>query len=247
MKIKKLRTSLLMPAELVKTINNYLAALEAGGPEAIDPFIQVIIDLLKEDTRQLKEALAAISINSLVNEVAELDAIRDDTFIGFRDMVDAYKRRRDETILAAYDKVWPVIEIAGTNLYSLGYTAQSGQLEVLFNELNKPEYTEAINTLGVTSLFEELKQNEINFSIKFKARLEEDTAKTYPTLGEAKKKAVPHVNILIEAIRILEEASPGSQEAVITAMNAATNEVMAVARARKTRSESPEDQPEEAM
>lgn len=234
-KLKKLRTSLLLPAELVETINSYLAVIEEGGEP--DAFVQVITELLKADVILLGEALTAVRVNALVTEVAQLDAVRDDLYIGFRDMVDAAKRRRDDALLAAYAKVWPVIEKAGTTLYSLGYTAQSGRLEVLFAELDKADHQEALNTLGLTAIYAELKQAQQDFSSKYSERLDEDSKKSYPTLGEAKKQAVPHVNILIDAISILEEATPTSQEGMISRMNAITFEIMSVARARKTRSE----------
>ncbi len=233
--LNKLRTSLLLPAELVETINNYLEILPSD--DTTDPFINTLKDLLVEDVSRLKDAITAVRINTLVTEVAELDATRDDLFIGFRDMVDATKRRRDEALVAAHATVWPVIEKAGTTLYALGYVAQSGRLEALFTELDKDNHQTAMATMGVSDIYVELKQAQQEFSDKYSNRLDADSQKTYPTLGEAKKKAVTHVNVLIEAINVLEEVNPGTQTDLIARLNVVTTSIMSVARTRKTRSE----------
>ena len=233
--LNKLRTSLLLPAELVETINNYLEIIPDG--ESSDSFLNVLQDLLKEDVSRLNDAITAVRINTLVNEVAELDAIRDDVFIGFKDMVDATKRRRDDALVAAHALVWPVIEKAGTTLYSLGYVAQSGRLEALFSELDKENYQAALATMGVSGIYEELKQAQQEFSEKYSNRLDADSIKTYPTMSEAKKKAVTHVNALIDAINVLEEVNSGTYTDLISRLNAITASIMSVARTRKTRSE----------
>lgn len=153
-------------------------------------------------------------------------------------MVDATKRRRDVTLVAAHATVWPVIEKAGTTLYALGYVAQSGRLEALFTELDKDNHQTAMATMGVTDIYMELKQAQQEFSEKCSNRLDADSQKNYPTLGEAKKKAVTHVNVLIEAINVLEEVNPGTQTDLIARLNVVTTSIMSVARTRKTRSES---------
>ena len=234
--LNKLRTSLLLPAELVETINSYLEILPEG--ESSDPFLSALKDLLKEDVSRLSDAITAVRVNTLVTEVAELDAVRDDLFIGFRDIVDATKRRRDSTLVNAHAQVWPVIEKAGTTLYAQGYVAQSGRLEALFAELDKENHQTALSTMGVSHIYSELKLAQQEFSEKYSTRLDVDSQKTYPTMGEAKKKAVKHVNVLLEAINVLEEINPGTYTDLIARFNVITASIMSVARTRKTRSES---------
>ncbi|MDW3192274.1 MAG: DUF6261 family protein [Cytophagales bacterium] len=234
--LNKLRTSLLLPAELVETINSYLEIIPVT--ESSDAFLNVVTGLLREDVSRLSDAITAVRVNTLVNEVAELDAVRDDLFIGFRDMVDATKRRRDVALVQAHAAVWPVIEKAGTTLYALGYVAQSGRLEALFTELDKANHQTALATMGVNDIYTELKQAQQEFSEKYITRLDVDSQKTYPTMGEAKKKAVTHVNVLIDAINVLEEVNPGTYTDLIARFNVITASIMSVARTRKTRNES---------
>ena len=71
--------------------------------------------------------------------------------------------------------------------------------------------------------------------------MDADNKKQYPTLAEAKSKIVPHVNILLGTISILEEspgeASPETVAAMVNKINGITTEIMATAKARKTRNE----------
>ncbi len=237
--IKKLRTSFLMPAELAETASKYVAA--TATLSTADPFIARITGLITTDITQLNQAITAVRVNKLVDDVAEADAARDDLFIGFKDLIDAYKRRTNPTLKEAYSQIWPIIQQAGTRLYLLGYNEQSGKMEALFTELDKPENISALAAMHADGLYEELKQSQENFASIYNDRLNEDTLKNYPTLKEAKSKTIPHVNILLDALAILEETDPGTHSNLISQVNAITTEIMAVARARKSRSEGDEN------
>jgi len=105
-----------------------------------NPFITRITGMLHDDMDELNRAITAVRINNLIDDVSTSDAIQDDLFIGFRELVDAHKRRRKPILVDAYEKIWNVIEKAGTRIYLLGYTEQSGKLEALFAELDNADY-----------------------------------------------------------------------------------------------------------
>ncbi|MEQ9468289.1 MAG: DUF6261 family protein [Ekhidna sp.] len=237
--IKQLRTSFLLPAELSETASKYVAA--TADLSAADPFIARITGLLQTDIDNLNAAITAVRLNKLVDDVAAADALRDDLFIGFKDLVDAYKRRKNQALVDAYEQIWPIIYQAGTRLYTLGYAEQSGKLEALFTELDKPENQTALATMHADGIYADLKQAQADFVTIYNSRLDEDTKKNYPTLSEAKSKTVPHVNILLDAINILDETDPGTHGALIDKLNGITTSIMAVARARKSRGESGEE------
>lgn len=238
--IRKLRASLLLSAELSETVNAYLKSIAEVIPD--EPFIGRITTMLKADLEVLNQAITAVRLNTLVDDVAMADAIRDDTFIGFRDMIDAYKRRRDPEVIKAHEKLWYVIEKAGTMLYRLGYTEQSGKLEALFAEFDQAEYQEALTKLNVLDLYQELKQAQADFTDLYTQRLDVDAGRNYPTLKQAKGQLVPHVNALLNAIDVLYETDTETHQALVEKLNTITTQVMASARARKTRSMTqPED------
>lgn len=236
--MKKLRTSLLLPAELAETVSSYLRIIAAAG--LADPFINRIISLLTADLVVLNKAITAVRLNNYVDEVSSADAIRDDLFIGFRDLVDAYKRRRDQALIAAHQKIWQLIEKAGTQLYIAGYAEQSGKLEALFLELDKTTNQEALTLLNATGIYEELKAAQEAFTSIYKTRLEADSTIDYPTLKDAKSRTIPHVNALLSALEVLNETEPEAHSALTEQIDSATSAIMSTARSRQTRKSSDE-------
>ena len=233
--IKILRTSYLLPAELAETTSRYLDALAES--QLSDPFLERLITLLEAGISTLQEALVAVRTNGLVKAVKAADALRDDLFIGLKDLVKAGQRRRGSTFRDAYRAIWPLIEQAGVLLYRESYAEQSGKLKALFAELDKAEYRPHLAALHAETLYAELKQAEAAFVEQNTLRLEEDARKDFPTLEEGKRKTVPYLRRLLEAIDTLDETEPGTYTALIAKLNVITTEVETVALARKTREE----------
>ena len=128
--IKKLRTSFLLPAELAETAGKYVAA--TADLSAADPFIARITGLISADIETLNAAITAVRTNKLVDDVAAADALRDDLFIGFKDLIDAHKRRKSQTLIDAYEQIWPIISQAGTRLYTRQFQPVPQEAKNLF-------------------------------------------------------------------------------------------------------------------
>lgn len=232
---KKLRTSYLLPTELAETTNSFMRAINDVGLK--DPFIDRITALLQDDLKELNQAITAVRSIQLVNEVASADAVRDDLFIGFRDIVDAYRRRRDPKFKEAHGQVWPIIEQAGTTLYALGYADQSGKLEALFAELDKEENQSMLSRLNAKGIYKEMKQAQADFIDIYSNRLDAESGIDYPTLQEAKRRTVPHINGLLSALGILDETEPGKHAKLMDKVGSIITAIMSTARARKSREE----------
>lgn len=233
--LSKLRTSFLLPAELADFIKKMIAIVEESG--ITHEFLLSIVGLLKVDLEGLRAALTAVRQNVFVEEAAAADAVRDDLFISFRDTVDAAKRRKTVEIVEAHQLIYPLIKSAGVRLYLLGYSDKSGKLEALLETLEDAKYDEALVTLKVDDLFTELKDAQEEFARVYGDRLQEDSNLKYPTLDEAKRNAVPHINIFLGVVNVLQELEPATFALLEEKINNVTTEMMAIARARKTRSE----------
>jgi|GEM_PF-3287630 len=231
--IKKPSTSLLLPAELVDTIKDYINAVEESNLN--EPFITRITDLLMLDLEILDEALTAVHRDKLVDVVAHADAVRDDLFIGFCDLIEAHGRLHGPAIEAAYEEVWPVIEQAGTTLHALSYEAQSSKMEALFVILDTPPKQMALSALNALAIYEEMKASQKSFTETYNNKLKLDDRKNYPTLRDAKSRTVPHVNALLNAIEILVETGEDSIESLVMAINQITDEAMSLVKARATK------------
>ena len=241
--IYKLRTSFLLSAELSETTSKYILLTEQAG--VAEPYVQKLLLLLKEDVKDLSRALTRLTVNSKVEATAEADRVRDDFMIAFSDMVDIGKRRRDPESVAAYKKVYAVIEKVGLRIYRYGYTEKSGRLAALFEELDKPEFQTAIATLKADELYIELKAAEAAFLGAYSQRLNVESSDNSPKIEDARRKVIPHLNIFLGVLSTLEVFEPEVYEKLSASINSVTAEIMAVARARKTRNEKGESSEDE--
>ena len=232
--IRKLRTSFLLPAELAETTSKYVRATEEA--QVVEPYVQKLLGLLKNDISALNRALTRLRVNSKVEALAEADGVRDDLFVAFRDMVDIGKRRQNPAIVGAYQLVFPTLESADLRLYRLGYTEKSGRLAALFEILDQAPYQAALALLSAVELYEELKAAEISFLEIYEQRVDEDSNREV-SVEEARRVAVPHVNIFLGVLSTLEVFEPEVYDTLSVRINSITAEIMAIARARKTRND----------
>ncbi len=228
-------------AELSELTSNYLSTIETQLPQ--NSFLMDIVAFIRPKLSNLYAALAAIRINSLVEEAFELDQIRDNAFIVFRDMIQAYEKTDDPKEQEAYKQLWAVIEKTGTRLYGEGYIEQSGRLKTLFSEMDKADKKAAIATLGIEQRYEKLKIAEQNFKKTYNERLEEDARKNYPTVKKSRAALTPLVNDLIPVLRyIVRTADKDTDLSWAALINEQTDKVMAQVAARRTRKENGEEE-----
>lgn len=189
---------------------------------------------MADDLKHLNQAITIVLKNTLIDDVVAADVVRDDLYIVFRDLISAYKRRKTTEIRSAYEKLWNLIEKAGTTLYVLGYNEQSGKLAALFDELDQEEYQEAMKQLNIVSVYQELKQSPVDFQTIYDERLSQEADLNYPTLKEARARIIPHINSLLSVIDVLVELEPKKYQQLADKLSTITKQVMAAARSRKT-------------
>lgn len=233
-KVKNLSASRTTHMELAAITDSYLKILSKYFPD--HPFIIAIAGLLSGALVKLNEAMAAIRINKLIEEVFDLDQRRDSAFIMFRDLIFSFARTDVATEKAAYNEIWPVIERLGTTLYAEGYLEQSGRLKTLFQEMAKPKKAEALTVLGATERLAKLHTAEQNFLAIYESRLEEDAKKSYPTIRGARRELSPLINDLMPTLRMIARTTPeGIDLPWIDLINEQTDQVMKKIAARRTR------------
>ncbi|GAA4276349.1 DUF6261 family protein [Aquimarina mytili] len=223
-------------SELSEVTNNYLGIINTHLCD--DAFLVAVANHIKPKLEKLRTALAAVRTNNLVDEVIALDQVRDHAFILFRDMIQAFEKTDDPQEKEAFTLLSELIEKVGTTLYTEGYLEQSGRLETLFQEMDKQEYQEALAILGLTPRYKKLKKSEQGFKAIYTDRLEEDTKKDYPTIGQARAELTPLINDLIPTLRnVIRVADQDTDLSWVALINEQTDTVMTQVAARRTRKE----------
>ncbi|GAA4274533.1 DUF6261 family protein [Aquimarina gracilis] len=238
-KIKNIALTKTTHSELSEVTSNYIAIVQKHLCD--NTFIINITKVIQPKLEDLRSALAAVRTNSLIEEVTQLDQVRDDAFILFRDMIQAYEKTDEPEEKEAYTQLWNVIEKVGTTVYREGLLEQSGRLETLFQEMDKEAYQSALTVLGITNRYIKLKTAEQKFKVVYTERLEEDTKKNYPTINEARRALTPLVNDLIPTLRnVVLTTDPTTNPDWIALINEQTDTIMAQVAARRTRKENEE-------
>ena len=227
---------------VTKTTHGELAGYGANVIKVLEqffsdnPMIIALIVLLKKSLDKLNAALSAVRINSLIQEAYELDQIRDDAFMMFRDMIAVFGRSSDPAELAAYQELWPVIEKLGTTLYADGYLEESAKLETLYQEMKKPEKEAALSALSLEDKLERLKVADQNFNEVYDSKLEQKAKQSFPTIKEARAELKPLIADLLPTLRMMARTAPeGTDLSWVDLIDEHTNQVMAQIAARRTR------------
>ena len=192
-KLKKLSNTKLTNSELLQMAWFYFEILTRYFKG--DAFAQMMSRLLNQNHQILKTAVAKTKINAAVEKVAELDGLRGDAFILFKNLIAAYEWSKKKEEKEAYLTLWAVIERLGTRLYTGGYVEQSGKLAMLINEMNKPERLAAMDLLGVRQKFEALEETEKQFAEAYKERLQIEANQEESTLKQSKREMI---SLLVE-------------------------------------------------
>ncbi|TPN86855.1 DUF6261 family protein [Aquimarina algicola] len=223
-------------SELSEVTSNYLSIINSHL--SANPFLIKLVEYIQPKLENLRTALAAVRTNSLVEEVMQLDQARDYAFIVFRDMINAFEKTDDTKEKEAYELLYELLKKVGTTLNNEGYMEQSGRLETMFQEMDKDQYQLAIQSLGLVSRYKKVKKTEQQFKTAYTNRLEEDTKKNYPTIGEARAALTPLINDLIPTLRnVIRVADTNDTLGWVDLINEQTDTVMTQIAARRTRKE----------
>lgn len=203
-------------------------------------FIKELIEATAKDLENLNGALGQSKKNKYTQSLEEADTERDDAMIGFRDNVNSFTRSRKPEKKAAANLLVKRIKERGWTLYNLGYVEQSAQMRLLVQDLQTEECQAAIAILGAGELYAEMIETNETFEEMYTQKVDEAAKKDYPTLKDAKAMVNRHLLALVKNIDII---SYDLHSEITTARDAAEKidtiitEIMATARARKTRRE----------
>lgn len=211
---------------------------------AAEPLIQSIVILVGQDRAALQLALAASRGSVLTREIAEADAVRDDAFIVLRGACEnATRRRTRPDHIAAGELLMRVIRTHGYSLQDLGNSSETGVLNALFTDLEAAASVAALDLIRADELLAELKAAQTAFEEILNARTDEQAALDYPLLAASKTVLGKRLQMLLGFIGTLDAADVDNArpelDTLISRLNQVTAEILAPARARRTRGNTP--------
>ncbi len=226
--------SLLRLNELLGYFNEIITYLIGADLEGLQ-----ITSPVEKLNNKVEEALAAANrttASGFTERICQLDNRRDESFVAFRNFMEASTHRRDEAIVNAAEQICRIIRTHNWSLYSRGYKIQSAKMASLLKELNQSENQALILQLEAASWYSEMlednnafnQQSEEN-SIAKNEEINYDTQEIYKSARLACEE-------LFEAIEVLNRIAPNEKyDAIAKFINECNQKYLTVARSRKTK------------
>ncbi|MDQ1770221.1 hypothetical protein GQR60_14590 [Labilibaculum sp. A4] len=232
--IKKMYFSLLRLNELLGYFNEIITYLIGADLEGLQ-----ITSPVEKLNNKVGEALAAANrttASGFTERIRQLDNRRDESFVAFRNFMEASTHRRDEAIANAAEQICRIIRTHNWSLYSRGYKIQSAKMASLLKELNQSENQALILQLEAASWYSEMLEDNNAFnqqseekSIAKNEEIDYDTQEIYKSARLACEE-------LFEAIEVLNRIAPNEKyNAIAKFINECNQKYLTVARSRKTK------------
>ncbi|MCI0513029.1 DUF6261 family protein [candidate division KSB1 bacterium] len=234
--LNELSTTLLLPAELKTTSERIIHIVRESI--TTEPFVDEVITTIETDKKQLDEALLHDRTNEYTKVLLGKDLTRDNAYVSVRDLAQACTRRLNPDEAKAGELIIDIIRKHGWQLNRLPYAQESAELNLLFVDLDAPAAAAALKTIGGETCYTDLKKAQAEFEKTYNQKVSAQTKEDYPYLAQARNKLSQHLQILLGCIEILMEIrGPEKYKVGVDKLNAVITEIMAIARARKTRNE----------
>jgi hypothetical protein len=175
------------------------------------------------------------------------DVRRDESFIAFRNLMEASTHRRVESVVKTADHICRIIRSHSWTLYARGYKVQSAKMASLIKELDLTVNQEMIGQLKANSWYADMVEDNKAFNQLNEEKNLSENSDTDSDSEEMYKNVRIACEELFEAIEVLNRIAPNVKyTAMAQFINECTQKYMVVVRSRKTKSENAQTEITEA-
>jgi hypothetical protein len=235
MKLKDLPFSLLSADEVHTSAGRINQVVLDSG--VADPYIEQVRPPLHKSMQALSTAIGSSRASVFTRRLADGDGQRDARFVGFRDYSQAFIYHPDPEKSAAASLLVRLIQNRDWSLHRLGYAVETSQLNGLLNDLQSPEARASIKTIGAETWVTDLEEAQKAFEKLYQEKIDAESKEDYPLISEARKKVIRYLEGLLIYIDMMAELKPETYEPIAVKIDEVIVDVVAVARARRTRKE----------
>lgn len=190
---------------------------------------------------KLEEALAA-SNRSRSSEYTEWlnvkDHRRDESFLAFRNLMEAFTHRKDESMLAAAEKIILIIKGHGWTLQNGGKKVQSAKMASLVKELSSEANQALITSLSANDWYQDMVADNAVYDQMLEEKSNTNNNQAVYDMATVYQELQTACEELFEAVEVLNRISPDVvYTQIATFSNDCTQRYLAAARTRKTKNE----------
>ena len=222
-------------------IKMFLSSLNLEALPVKDPAEQLSL--------KLEKALAA-SNRSRPSEYTEWlnvnDHRRDESFLAFRNLMEAFTHRKDESMLTAAEKIILIIKGHGWTLQSGGKKVQSAKMASLVKELSSEENQALITSLLANDWYQDMVDDNTVYDQMLEERSNTNNKQVVYDMSTVYQELQTACEELFEAVEVLNRISSDAvYTQIATFSNDCTQRYLAAARTRRTKNEnSASEEPE---
>tara|TARA_R110001583_G_scaffold47395_7_gene148476 strand:+ start:5861 stop:6595 length:735 start_codon:yes stop_codon:yes gene_type:complete len=233
--ILKVIYSLLRTNELLGLCNEIKIYLKSLSLEGLN--LDASIEKFTQKHDEALEASNRSRSSQYTNQLREKDTRRDESFIAFRNYIEACTHRKDEATVNLAEKICRIIRSHGWILYNNGAKVQSAKMASLTKELELEENKLLITALAADAWYTDmvLDNNAYN-QLKEDRSVAESNQRDFDTVALYKDLRVVS-DELFETIEVMNRISPDAKYVEIANfINDCTKKYAVAARTRKTKS-----------
>lgn len=177
------------------------------------------------------------SKSSLTEELIRLDKRRARAFIGLRDILHGMSVSLCEESNGKASKLYAILDKYGTQLYKLGYQAETAMLISLFADFDLTENRLMLADLQILPFYESLQAEQRAFNLVSEQKAAETTIQTNDTEAATAilTELFPELTSLLAIIQLYYHLDPPKYGMIYNQLIYYITETNTVARARKTR------------
>lgn len=199
---------------------------------------ETFAQLLEELTtcqKSLQKALFRQRKNELTAEIRRIDELRKKEYKTLLKGVDYYLSMSDTPLEEAALELWHIIKPYGTELYRENDRAETAQLRSLLKKLQRDEAVTAIETLNMRTLVDSLEALNEEFDILYLKRASAEAEDDTPKLIPVRKDIADLLDVFVDLINFYNHIEPAAYGPIAGELAEIIGDVMAIAKARKTR------------
>jgi len=205
-----------------------------------DQYVSTLCTRIGQGNSDLAKALGKALNSEFTPVLLVRDQERDDAFISLRDFSSSCSHCKNPEQVAAGRLILSIFDNVGNSVYNLGYAMETAKLKTLIEALGTPSAKQALQTIGATERFEELKSSQDEFEKTYLNKVETEASVNYPLVKDAKDRITKYLKALlfyIDTNSDLEDVPFGATKEVI---NQIITDTAAIAHSRATRIENAE-------
>ncbi len=243
--LKKMYFSLLQLNDLLgysNEINTYLQTADMEGLQ-----ITTAVNKLSGNVEKGLSAANRTKSSQYTERLRFFDHRRDESFIAFRNLMEASTHRKDDSLVEAAEQVCRIIRSHNWSLFSRGYKIQSAKMASLIKELDQSGNQEILNQLASISWYRDMVEDNEAFNQLNEEKNLSENSDTDSDTEEMYKNVRIACEELFEAIEVLNRIAPNEKyTAIAQFINECTQKYMVVVRSRNTKNENAKTEVTEA-